>query len=698
MKTILKFALSGALALSAVTAFAGQYPFPQNKKNPHGYTYPYADTEMIKAHYELWKKAWYQDSNGWVLAPEGTCSTVSEAIAYGMLITVYMDEEETFKKLYGVWKENGGNGGGMNWRVGCQSGSGSATDADEDAALALVMASKQWNNTQYLTDAKTIIGWIAENDVDGNNSLKPGNQWNPALNPSYVMPGHYRLFEAVTGDPKWSTIRTKAMKDLSACQDTKTGLVGDWCDWNSHKTIDAPGAAVSNAKGFYDDAARTPWRMAWGYYWYGDADAKKFNENVAKWLIPETHNANGVNSGYKWVDNTSSYAKDESAERNFVSSTFSGGLGLATSSVTDGEAYLESVYKVLANKKSCQTAEGCGGSVPGEKYYPATLNVLYLLLMTGNMPNLYDLTGFEPFTPQPKSNEVTGIDGVQQQKGDKTVGISGFWNWGAYHDKLGIGTEMSPDSGSSPLFLNNGMITAEAVMKVEAEPEWTEEAAAAGLLKYPSAGIAMSFLEDESAVDLTQFGVTSIRVTAKVSGPIRMALLYEGIPKEGGEPGTFLDPSNDYTVYDIDIKSLEEPDWFINEYPSIMVGNKLLNKARGLKFEVKDEAGNMASISIRSIEFLDASGNVVDPSKITGFVVPDGIKAIAAPSMAKISVAGMNIAVNGVKAGSEIAVFSLQGQKVVSTKASFGNASVTVPTKGVYLVRVGGKVSKVNVK
>ena len=115
MKNTFKIA-AGALALTAATAFAGQYPFPQNMKHPHGTTIEYADTKVVKAHYEAWKKAWYDASQGWVLAPEGTCSTVSEAIAYGMLITVYMDEEDVFKKLYNTWKTNGGNGAGMNWR------------------------------------------------------------------------------------------------------------------------------------------------------------------------------------------------------------------------------------------------------------------------------------------------------------------------------------------------------------------------------------------------------------------------------------------------------------------------------------------------------------------------------------------------------------------------------------------------------
>ena len=183
----------GVTAAAAVTASAGSFPFPQNMKYPHGHIIEYANTDVIKQHYESWKKAWYNASQGWVYAPEGTCSTVSEAIAYGMLISVYMDDQSVFDKLYGTWKSNGGNGGGMNWRVGCSAGSGSASDADFDAALALVMASKQWGGS-YLNDAKSIISWIASNDISGNK-IKPGNQWNDAFNPSYAATANFQLFQ-----------------------------------------------------------------------------------------------------------------------------------------------------------------------------------------------------------------------------------------------------------------------------------------------------------------------------------------------------------------------------------------------------------------------------------------------------------------------------------------------------------------------
>lgn len=722
MKNIFKVML-GATAVAATVAMAApKYPFPQNMKSPNGYTVPFANTDMIMEHFNTWKGAWYDANQGWILSPEGTCSTVSEAIAYGMLITVYMDDgkngaEDMFKKLYNTWKTNGGNGAGMNWRVGCNGGTGSATDSDIDAALALVMASVQWSNESYLNDAKTIISWIEKNDFNGTQ-LKPGSQWNDAFNPSYAGLANFKLFEKVAGS-SWSTHRSDVAKDLLACQNSKTGLVSDWCSWSSHQpTKTSASVAQSEDAGFFDDAARTPWRTAWAYYWYGDADALKFNTKVANWLIPTTMTASGVNSGY-YVDGT----PETSVKRNFVSSTFSGGLGLATSSLTtdDAKNYMETTYKALAALTSCKTAQGCGETVKGEKYYPSTLNLLYLLLMTGNMPNLYEISNFTKFTPDPSlmRSSDSGVDGVQQARGDSTVGVSGFWNWGAYHDKFGIGTKMTPDSGASPVYLRDGAYFADAVMEIGPEPEWTAEAAAAGTLKYPSAGIAMSFNKAEKGVDLTALGVKYLRITTKSEGPIRVAILNEATAEAGGEPGAFITPSSSYKATTFELtpcnygfgtqancdtegSELQVLGWVnLNKAPT---GDEILKVVKGLKFEVKDAKGGYGAISVKSIEFLDASQQVIDPSKITGTVIsnvpvvnPDAIIGAVSANKSQIAVAGKQLQITAAN-NTEFAVFSMQGKVIASGKLSLGNASITVPNKGVYMVRVGNKISKVNVK
>lgn len=731
MRNIFKIAVS-ALAVTAMTSTAAvNFPFPQNMKSPNGYTIPFADTKVIQDHFNQWKKAWYQDKDteAWILAPEGDCSTVSEAIAYGMMIMVYMsdsqnDHKTEFDKLYATWKNHGGNGGGMDWRIGCSGGTGSATDADVDAALALVMASKQWGVSSYLDDAKKIISWMATNDVNDGH-LKPGNAWNDYFNPSYGALANLELFKSVSGG-SWGTVLSTTEQDLLKCQNATSGLVTDWCTWGSYQPTVNGKAAVSQNEpaGFYDDAARTPWRTAWAYYWYGNANAKKFNEKITKWLYTATHTASGIIAGYL-PDGTPS----SSENRQFGSSTFYGGLGLAASSFEDktSKTYMETVYNALAKKVSCSQAANCGtGNNAGEKYYPATLNLLYLLLMTGNMPNFYDMSGFTKFTPDPSlATSVTVVEGQQMEKGDTTVGISGFWNWGAYHDRYDIGTKMSPDSGSSPLFMKNGSIVAEASMEIGPEPEWTQEAAAAGTLKYPSAGIAMSFLKSEKGVDLTALGVKAIRLNYKSQGPMRFALLNTSAPEPGTEPGCYIPAAEDFTSFSFNLKinssgsdndecsldGLVYLKWIVDGNKTVEE-SKVMQTASGVKFEVKAAKGGVGSIAIKGIEFLDASGNVVDPSKITGLVVPEvvgpvdpvdpvdplGVLATPALTMAKISVSGMNIAVDGAKAGTDIAVFNMQGKVIASGKATFGNASIAVPSKGLYVVRVGNKMSKVTVK
>ena len=54
--------------------------------------------------------------------------------------------------------------------------------------------------------------------------------------------------------------------------------------------------------------------------------------------------------------------------------------------------------------------------------------------------------------PAAFADPLPEIEGTQMELRDTTVGVSGFWNWVVSHDKLGVGTTMSPDSGSSPLF------------------------------------------------------------------------------------------------------------------------------------------------------------------------------------------------------------------------------------------------------
>ncbi len=749
MKKILTTALCAASLLAVSANAAGKYPFPQNKANPNGYTVPFADTDVIQKHFEKWKKGFYDSSRGWVYSPEGKGSTVSEGIAYGMLIMVYMDNntnntKNDFDKLYATWKGNMVSGCssvcGMNWRVGDGEQGGSASDADFDAALALVMAYYQWGDQQYLNDAKSLISWLATGDIKNGKEIKPGNQWDDAFNPSYTTLANFEVFKSVDGSGPWANVISTSASELLKCQNSSSGLVTDWCSWGGFQPVINSAAAVGDGKtmaAFFDDAARTPWRTAWSYYWFANNDAKTFNQKVVNWLYSATFgDAGAIMSGYK-----ADGSDPNIADRKYVSSTFSGGLGLAASTFTGeaDKAYMKTVYKTLARLEACEEASTCGNDgVVGEKYYPATLNILYMLLMSGNMPNFAEIDKFKSFTPD-KSLLATdfGIAGTQMALDDSTVGLSGFWKWGAYHDKLPAlpnsnVTKMAPDSGSSPLFLNNGVITAEAVIEIAPEPEYGSAEATAG--KYPSAGIAMSFNQKETGVDLLSLGVTAIRFNIKTTGTIRFALLNTSTSEAGGEPGYVIEPTGDYKTITLKLAGggtstvgdLEVPTW-VND-PS--TANDVMKTAKGVKFEAKMTKGGDASISLKSIEFLKGN-EVVDPFALTGTkieeikvtssasvnptssasVVPGssnaiipgssasvGLLAADALSMVKVAVHGTVLSILDAKVGSSYAVLSVQGKVIAQGKVTSANQMIAVPNKGMYLVKVGSDIRPVNVK
>ena len=262
----------------------------------------------------------------------------------------------------------------------------------------------------------------------------------------------------------------------------------------------------------------------------------------------------------------------------------------------------------------------------------------------GNVIDAFNITGMEGVRTNindPLHNEIA--NGKQQALKDSTIGVSGLWNWIAAKDNFDIGTEMVPDSGTSPLFAKeDGSIFAEAAMKIGPEPEWTPETA--DTLKYPFAYIEMRFKKDECVqdsscgVDLSALGVKYIRITSKVSGPIRMSVLNEKTAEPGTEPGVLILNSSEYKPLQYDLTPFEYgfkgfnnhnnggvPKW--TNYDKAPLGSEILKHATGLRWEISDSHGASGAISIKSIEFIDGSGNVIDAFNITGM---EGVRSVIA--------------------------------------------------------------------
>ena len=685
-----KFIAMATFSILAGSAFsAPQFPFPQNQAYPQGNTVQFATPNDIKSHFDTWKNCWYKDMNDGtarIISPnDSTEMSVSEGIAYGMLIMVYMsstqnDYQSEFDKLWAYWNKyaQSGSASGMKWHVNNNNGSadqGTASDAEFDAAVALVMAYKQWGKESYLSDAKTLISWIKSNDMNTDGSVKPGSNWNNYFNPSYAAIAAFHLFKEVTGESFWDTAITRTISDVSQCQNATTGLMPDWCDWNSHSAVQG-NAAITNGIGFYDDACRTPWRMAWAYYWYGDTGAKGINDKIVPWLKEVSYeHATYIQAGYK-LDGA------KQSGRGYVSSSFAGGLGLAMGSASEPGDYMETLYETLINTEGRVTP----AASKGEKYYPATLNILYLLLMTGNMPNFYNMTGYTAFTPNPLlARQVKSPEGTLVAR-DMGVYAAGFWNWGAYSDKYGV-TQMQPDSGATAIYQIGDAFRVAAEMHIAPEPTYD----ATATLLYPFAGVALSFNADESNLDLSD--AASIKLKIKTQGVIRMAILNQATldgDYEGGEPGYLFHPSTDYQEVTVslaadsygDFTELETPDWAY-AYSK----DEVLRAVRGIKFEAKMSKGGYGSFDLLSLQVLDASGNEV--AALQGLTPIAAKPNVAGNGLRKI---GNSLEFSGFKAGAKLSVFDMNGKVVFTQKLASESGSLDLreitPHAGVFNVTV----------
>jgi hypothetical protein len=66
--------------------------------------------------------------------------------------------------------------------------------------------------------------------------------------------------------------------------DPTTGLVRNWGSSDGNQATDDCHNAYNRAGSYGDDAARTPWRVAVDYLWYGIPAAKAWSDKTTTWV------------------------------------------------------------------------------------------------------------------------------------------------------------------------------------------------------------------------------------------------------------------------------------------------------------------------------------------------------------------------------------------------------------------------------
>jgi endo-1,4-beta-D-glucanase Y len=173
---------------------------------------------------------------------------VSEAIGFGLLITVLENDRESFNKLYKFYTKYLNSNGLMSWRVNQQfqvsSGdSGSATDGDLDAAYALLIAGKKFNNAEYTRSGLTVCEALYKHCINKvlytptlGDWVSNDSQYITGTRPSDFMLTHFQLFalEDTQRSREWGLVISSITKLLvDQLKYSKNGLVADFLSYDS---------------------------------------------------------------------------------------------------------------------------------------------------------------------------------------------------------------------------------------------------------------------------------------------------------------------------------------------------------------------------------------------------------------------------------------------------------------------------------
>jgi endo-1,4-beta-D-glucanase Y len=354
-----------------------RYPYPQG----HAFancTFPLYNTDSIAASYNNWKTKFYV--GGRVVRPEMNNDTVSEGIAYGMLVGVYMNDRPMFDTLWTYAQSHFDGNGLMNWNIGSNGsaiGQGSATDADEDMAWALLMASVQWANPGYNTAAVTLINNLWDHGVDtgGGNVLKPGDNFGGAgqTNPSYFAPSYYRVFARVTPNHDWMAVVTSSYNIIGAASGTY-GLVPNWVN-SSGTGVNGPNNDTAGPYFGYD-ACRTPWRIALDYCENGTPQAKAYLDKLVGFYQQQAPTTVGtLKDGY-----TTAAGNPPGVLGDYAAGIAFFGPGGVAAMGGGHEQFAALVYKTLVSN----TTTGLMNIAGVYTYFHASWGILSLLAMSGN--------------------------------------------------------------------------------------------------------------------------------------------------------------------------------------------------------------------------------------------------------------------------------------------------------------------------
>lgn len=216
----------------------------------------------------------YVEGDGRVVRRDGAGDTVSEGQAYAMLLAAAIGDEETFRRVWRWTRAHLRRADGLLswlWREGRVTDAEPASDADLDAARALLVASRRFGDRSYEGEARRLAGAILREETVSSERgpVLVAGPWArrrnpPVVNPSYFSPRAYDDLGAATSDARWADLSDAGREMLSRLLGDGRRLPPDWAllgEGGELSPAGDPNKPGSQPR-FGADAARIPVRLA----------------------------------------------------------------------------------------------------------------------------------------------------------------------------------------------------------------------------------------------------------------------------------------------------------------------------------------------------------------------------------------------------------------------------------------------------
>jgi endo-1,4-beta-D-glucanase Y len=269
-----------------------------------------AQTSESRSTPPILKESWnayvqrFIQQDGRVIDHSAADISTSEGQAYAMLRAVWIGDRDTFDKTF-AWARNNLNSGIRSdnlwaWKWG-KNADGKwavldkafASDADQDAALALILASQVWKNGKYADEARAILQdlWtLGTVDAAGHRYLLAGDSSCKGdvcrINPSYYAPYAYRIFSKFDDSADWNALVESSYQLLDLVSGfAKTRLPADWVQLNTKTGEIAPASEKDSSYSY--DAFRVHWRIEVDRELFRDPRAEQYLQHSLGWLTEQ---------------------------------------------------------------------------------------------------------------------------------------------------------------------------------------------------------------------------------------------------------------------------------------------------------------------------------------------------------------------------------------------------------------------------